>query len=410
MIESRPGEHPRMFEVESHRVALWDSLELSASVQSSGRKPRSIILRYVAPAAVAALLAVSVFLTVYTGNRRTGTKDEASNGLSRSNYEAATDMMVEADMSPEPAATFESIDDAEKVVQMRIMRPTYTDGGHVKQVVIGTYTNQEPAVYVTYDNGLAIMANVSREPLDYQGRIDGLKWNDAQVNKGSVPPGPPSYYPVDIRGGKGMVWGRGVYFWENSIEYTLTIDPKNEPDNRVAVDKLLRVAKSLTGPSRVPPVGAKLSIPPNYVDLQSALRRSGIEFRWPRYSAGATVKSVYASASKPSDFSKLVIISYSNGVGVSFEEGTSRITQEAESQPGIETRKIDIAGHQATLTVPAAAASALSGGLSIEWRDGKATYRVSFGGPSDSSSPGNAPTDVEAAIDMLTRIAKSMYD
>ncbi len=414
MNESPPGEHPRMFEIESHRDALRGSLERSASVQRSGRRSRSIILRYVVPTAFGALLAVSIFLIVNTGNRRTGTKDDAS-GTTSDQVQMLT---ASQDTSPEPAATFKSIDDAEKVVQMRIMRPSFTDGGHAKQAVIGTYTNQEPVIYVTYDNGLAITANVWREPLDYQGRIDAYKWNDAQANHGVAPPGPTSYYLMDMRGGKGMVWGRDVYFWEDSIEYTLTVDPKDEPGNRVAVDELLRVAKSMSGPSRVPPVGAKLSIPPNYVDLQSAVRMSGIKFRWPTYSAGATVKSVYASASNPSNFSKLVNIDYSNGVMVSFEEETSRTPKAEkhpndESQPGNKTRKVDIAGHQAVLTVPEAVASAgpaLSAGLSIEWRDGKAAYRVSFGGPSGSSSPGTPPMDVEAAINMLVRIAKSMYD
>ena len=413
-----------LVEVESHRVALGRALESMPVAASTDSRLGRVVLKYAVPIAVVALFIGSCFLVInYEPRERVATTqpDTRSPGVNSSVLSGPR--VIRGEIVTEPAATFRSIEDAEKVVRMSVLQPAYVIGGRLKRVLVGSCANLEPAVFITYDNGLQITANVWREPVDYQGRVDAYMYNDAQL-KSVAPHGPPSYRLVDLRGGKAMVWGHALYFWEGSIEYTLTVNKDTQTDEAQVIKELSQVAASMSGTSSVPPAGAKFSIPPSYVDIPSAVRMSGIKFRWPEYTDGAHVTGVYATSVLPYqedarreelEYGRMVEICYDNGMDVTYKEPPHAGEQDTESPPeGAGTRALKIAGLEATLELPASMtdgakvdASVSAAGLRLHWHEGKGAYTVSFDGP--SGQPPVISADVAAATEYIRRIAESMY-
>lgn len=411
-----------LVEVESHRVALGRALESISGAASVGGRLRGTALKYAVPIAVAALLVGSCFLVInQKPHERVATSQPGA--LTPASDTSGIYSIMATKGVAETAAVFKSIEDAEKVVHMSVLQPVYTIGGRFKQALVGTLANMEPGIFITYDNGLQITANVWREPVDYQGRVDAYMYNDAQL-KSVAPQGPPSYRLVDLRGGKAMVWGRDLYFWEGSIEYTLAVNPKTQADDASAIKELTRVATSMSGRSSVPPAGARISIPPNYVDIPSAVRMSGIKFRWPEYTDGAKVTGVYATSVLPYQkderrdkwaYGHMVEICYDNGMLVTYKEPPHAGEAATESPTeGASTRSLKIAGLEATLELPTGVTdgakpegSVSAGGLRLHWHDGGGAYTVSFDGP--SGQPPVISADVAAATEYIRRIAESMY-
>jgi hypothetical protein len=404
----------RGVEVESHREALGAVLAREGKAEPA-RRLVFTMMKYAVPAALAALLVLSVFLVINTntkpgGHQTTdGQKKRAAESTNTAGPSASSsiDMLMAPAEPPEPAATFKNLEDAEKVVHMKILRPGVTHGGRVTQALIGTYSNQEPVIVINYDNGLQITADVCREPVDYAGRIAGLKWNETQMYKNGPPPVAPSYRLIDVRGHQGFTWGKDLEFWENSIEYQLF-----SLKGGLSLDSLMRIADSMTGKTEVPPPGIKLPLPPNYPDIESARRMSHIDFRAPKNTGGAPVTGVYATTMSQfgrgkagkdlkSD-GKLVTISYSNQMQVGYESPL-----QTDDRDWVVVRKLEVGSHPAEVVEASGGAPDVAG-LVLKWADGEGGYSVSFNGP-QSQQADRSGDDIQARIARLQAVAQSMY-
>ncbi len=405
----------RGVEVESHREALGAVLAREGKAEPA-RRVVFTMMKYVVPAALAGLLVLSVFLVVNINTKPGGHRTTADMQQKREATAPATAgpsassafTTIMAPTAPnEPAATFKNLEDAEKVVHMKIMRPGVTHVGRMTQALIGTYTNQEPVIVINYGNGLQITADVCREPVDYAGRIDGLKWNETQMYKNGPPPVAPSYRLIDVRGHQGFTWGKDLEFWEDSIEYQLF-----SLKGGLSLDSLMRIADSMTGKTEVPPPGIKLPLPPNYPDIESARRMSRVDFRAPKNTGGATVTGVYATtisqygrgkAGKDlkSD-GKLVTISYSNQMQVGYES-----PKQTDDRDWVVVRRLDVGGNPAEV-VEALGSTPDVARLVLRWADGEGWYSVSFNGP-QTQQVDLTGDDIQARITRLQAVAQSMY-
>lgn len=405
----------RGVEVESHREALGAVLTREGKAEPA-RRLVFAMMKYAVPVALAALLVLSVFLVVNI-NSKPGGQQTTANGQKKRAIEApntagpsatsAQCMIVAPTAPPEPAATLKNLEDAEKVVHMKIMRPKVSLVGRVTQAVIGTYTNQEPVIVINYGNGLQITADVCREPADYAGRIAGLKWNETQMYKNGPPPGAPSYRLIDVRGHQGFTWGKDLAFWEDSIEYQLV-----SLNGSLSLDSLMRIADSMTGRTEVPPPGMRLPLPPNYPDVESARRMSRIDFRAPKDTDGGTVTGVYATTVSQygtgkvdkdlkSD-GKLVMISYSNEMNVGYESPV-----QTDDRDWVIVRKLEVDGRPAQV-VEAPGGEPDVAGLVLKWDDGGGRYSVSFSGPQSQQADRSADS-IQDRISKMQVIAQSMY-
>jgi hypothetical protein len=404
----------RGVEVESHREALGTVLERTVREEdvAPARRTVLVVMKWAAPVAVAALLVLSAFLVINIdkkpGSQSTSAPVQQKYAAEAPDPTVSTMLSINAPTAPnEPAATFKNLEDAEKVVQMKIMRPAQTYGGAVTQAVIGTYTNQEPVIFIKYDNGLQITAYASREPVNYAGWIEGLKWNESQMNSHGSSSAAPTYQLLDVRGHQGFTWGKDVHFWEDSIAYELS-----SADGSIGLTELLKIADSMTGKTAVPPPGAKVPLPPNYPDIESARRMSRIDFRAPKDTGGAQVTAVYATTvstygtgTAGKDLKadgKLVTISYSNDMHVGYESPV-----QTDDRDWVVVRKLDIDGHPAEV-VEAPGGQPDVDGLVLKWNDGAGRYSVSFSGP-QSQLADSSPPHIQDRIAQMQDIARSMY-
>jgi hypothetical protein len=403
----------RGVEVESHREALGTVLEQTARKDNiaPARRPVFAVMKWAAPVAVVALLVMSAFFVININKKPGGQPTSAPAQKSIAPGAAdptASGMLSIIPTAPnEPAATFKNLEDAEKVVRMKIMRPGKKFDGVVTKAVIGTYTNGEPVIFIKYDNGLQITAYVSREPVNYAGWIDGLKWNESQMNNHGSSFAAPTYRLLDVRGHQGFTWGRDINFWENSIAYELS-----SADGSISLNELLKITDSMTGKTAVPLPGAKVPLPPNYPDIESARRMSRINFRAPKDAGGAQVTSVYATTVSTYEIGrpgkdlkandKMVTISYSNEMDVGYKSPV-----QTDDRDWVVVRKLDVDGHPAEV-VEAPGGEPDVGGLVLQWNDGAGRYSVSFHGP-QSQQADSSPQHIHDRIVQMQDIARSMY-
>lgn len=410
-------------EIKSHREALGLALTRRSEAERD-RRSAVRVLKYVAPVALAALLLLSVFLVVDLDGRPTGraTIDlERDRSIDASitlgpgatgDYQGLYSTVLPVRLAHEPAATFESLEEAEKVARMKTMRPGKSFKGRVEKVVIGAYLNQEPMIFITYDNGLEMTAAVWREPIDWAGRIESLRRNESQMNARKLVYQQPSYGLVDVRGSQGFTWGKDVSFWEKGIEYQL-----RSRDGALDLESLVHIADSMRGDTAVPTPGTKVLLPPSYPDVASARRMSGIDFRVPADTGAGTVTGVYATTvnsyqtgegdgNRKND-GKLVLITYSNGLSVSYESPMQSL-----DGGWVTVRELEIGGCPARVVAPERddgdTSSPDINALVLKWKDGECWYSVAFDSPRDEQAE-KLSRNLETQVAALRRIARSMY-
>lgn len=330
----------------------------------------------------------------------------------------------------------ESVAEAIELEHFKPEFPSYTMGGRIDEVyVVGS--PQLATVDITYTSGMAFRASVNGSKADFARRIRETRQGGflAPVLEPEEMP-----YLVGLSDTVGLMWPAAydytiakvtapvISWWSNGIDYDVTTGKHDfGADDAAALRELRKIAESFSGQTRVPAPGEKISVPPSYVDIETARKATGFKFRAPEYTAGGTVTDVYKRMKD-----NFAYFSYSNGLQISVDAGGKeprdavseydsyeealaayrKGSPEIEEQ-GVEAVPVDIAGNKGLLIVrkdrqilmpPDSTGDPSYVFPSLLWWEGKTTYSLII-----DNEKAFTP-DIEAGIRELLKIARSMYE
>ncbi len=218
----------------------------------------------------------------------------------------------------------ESVAEAIELEHFKPEFPSHTLGGKIDGVyVVGS--PQSANVDITYNSGIAFRASVNGSRPDFATtiRIARREGQEGLLAPEEMP------YLVGISDTVGLMWPAAydhsiakvtapvISWWSNGIDYDVTTGKHDfGADDAAALRELKKIAESFSGQTRVPAPDEKISVPPSYVDIETAQRATGFKFRVPEYTAGGTVTDVYKRMKD-----NFAYLSYSNGLLISVDAG-----------------------------------------------------------------------------------------